>query len=83
VEFTVLRDTGEVKSKVRTLNFRKANFRLFKELVTKSPQKIALRDKGAKQSWKIFKSALQRAQELLIPRYKKSDKESKRPAWLS
>ena len=31
VEFTVLRDMGQVKSKVRTLNFRKANFQLFKE----------------------------------------------------
>ncbi|KAK4815748.1 hypothetical protein QYF61_006786 [Mycteria americana] len=31
VEFAVLRDMGQVKSKVRTLNFRKANFQLFKE----------------------------------------------------
>ena len=33
VEFTPLRDTGKVTSIVRTLNFRKANFQLFKELV--------------------------------------------------
>jgi len=29
VEFKVLRDTGQVKTKVMTLNFRKANFQLF------------------------------------------------------
>ena len=31
VEFAVLRDMGQAKSKVRTLNFRKAKFQLFKE----------------------------------------------------
>ncbi|KAK4806236.1 hypothetical protein QYF61_013380 [Mycteria americana] len=31
VEFTVLRDMGQARSIVRTLNFRKANFQLFKE----------------------------------------------------
>jgi len=31
VEFSVLRDMGKVKNVVRTLNFRKANFQLFKE----------------------------------------------------
>jgi len=30
VEFTVLRDTGQARSIIRTLNFRKANFQLFK-----------------------------------------------------
>ncbi|GAB0179981.1 ras GTPase-activating protein 1-like [Grus japonensis] len=51
VDFAVLRDMGQVKSKVRTLNFRKANFQLFKELVNRTPWEIALRDKEAEQSW--------------------------------
>ncbi|KFQ85226.1 hypothetical protein N337_10020, partial [Phoenicopterus ruber ruber] len=42
-----------------------------------------LRDKGAEQSWQIFKEAFHRAQELSIPGCKKSGKEGKRPAWLS
>ncbi|GAB0209193.1 hypothetical protein GRJ2_003385000 [Grus japonensis] len=83
VEFTVLRDMGQVKSKVRTLNFRKANFQLFKELVNRTLWETALRDKGAEQSWQIFKDAFYRAQELLIPRCKKSGKEGKRLAWMS
>ena len=83
VEFAVLRDMGQAKSKVRTLNFRKANFQLFKELVNRTPWETALRDKGAEQSWQIFKDTFHRAQELLIPRCKKSGKEGKRPAWLS
>ncbi|KFR08762.1 hypothetical protein Y956_01152, partial [Nipponia nippon] len=77
------KDRGQVKSIVRTLNFRKANFQLFKELINKTPLGMALRDKGAEQSWQIFKDAFHRAQELSIPRCKKSGKEGKRPAWLS
>jgi len=71
------------RSIVRTLNSRKANFQLFKELVSRTPWETVLRDRGAEQSWQIFKHALRRAQELSVPRYKKSGKEGKRPAWLS
>ncbi|KFP63365.1 hypothetical protein N322_04034, partial [Cariama cristata] len=68
---------------VRTLNFRKANIQLLKELVNRTPWETALRDKGAEQSWQIFKDTFRRVQELSIPRCKKADKEGKRPAWLS
>ncbi|KFM11756.1 hypothetical protein AS27_15251, partial [Aptenodytes forsteri] len=67
---------------VRTLNFRKANFQLLKELVNRNHWKTALRDEGAEQSWQIFQDTFHRAQELSIPRCKKSGKEGKRPAWL-
>ncbi|PKU45711.1 nedd4-binding protein 2-like 2 [Limosa lapponica baueri] len=81
--FTVLTGMGKAKSKVRTLSFRKAKFQLFKELVNRTPWETALRGKGAEQSWQVFKDAFHRVQELLIPSYKKSGKEGKRPAWLS
>ncbi|KFZ53140.1 hypothetical protein N338_13083, partial [Podiceps cristatus] len=76
-------DMGQAKSKVRTPNLRKAKFQLFKELVNRTPWETALRDKGAEQSCQIFKDAFHSAQELLIPRCKKSGKKGKRPAWLS
>ncbi|KFZ63214.1 hypothetical protein N338_03891, partial [Podiceps cristatus] len=76
-------DMGQAKSKVRTLNLRKAKFQLFKELVDRTPWETALRDKGAEQSWQIFKDAFHSAQELSIPRCKKSGKKGKRLAWLS
>lgn len=40
VEFTILRDIGQVKNRVRALNFRKANFQLFKELMDGAPGKL-------------------------------------------
>jgi len=49
-KFAVLRDKGQVKSEVRTVNFKKANFQLFKELVNKTHWETVLRDKGAEQS---------------------------------
>jgi len=61
VEFAVLRDIGQAKSKFRTLDFRKANFQIFKELVSRSFWKTALRDKAAEQSWLFFKDTFHRA----------------------
>ena len=50
-EFTLLRDTGQAKNKIRRLNFRKANFQLFKELVNNIPWESVLKDKGAGHTW--------------------------------
>ena len=82
VELTVLKDMGKT-STVRTLYFRKANLQLFKQLIGMTPWERVLRERGAEQSWQIFKDGFHRSQELLIPRCKKSEKEGKRPAWLS
>jgi len=67
VEFTVLSDTRKA-SRVRALNFRKANFQLFRELISRTPWDMVLRDRGEEQSSQIFKDAFHRAQELSIPR---------------
>jgi len=60
VDFTVLRDTGKARTRVRTLNFRKDDFQLFQELVSRTPWETVLRDRGAEQSWQIFKDAFHR-----------------------
>ena len=83
IEFMVWRNMRQAKSKISMLNFRKANFQLFRELVNKTPWEMVFMGKGAEQSWQIFKEAFLRVQELSIHRYRKSGKESKRPAWLN
>ena len=50
VEFTMMRDMGQVRSTVRTLNSRRVIFQLFKELVNRTHWETALRNKGAEQS---------------------------------
>jgi len=67
VEFTVLRCEGKVRSTVRTLNFRKVKFQLFKELVSRGPWETVLRDRRAEQNRQIFKDTFHRAQELSSP----------------
>jgi len=47
VEFMLLRDMRQSKSKIGTQNFRKANFR---ELVDKAPSETVLMGKGAERS---------------------------------
>ena len=66
VEFTLRRALRQVKSN-RKLNFRTANFQLFRELIKKTPWETVLMGKGVEQSWHIFKEAFFRAQELSIP----------------
>lgn len=69
---------SQIRGKVRSLNFSKADFQLLREIVSRIPWKTSLRDKGAKQSWKIFKEVFHSVQELAIPRNKKLGKEGKR-----
>ena len=45
VELMLLRETGITKSIVRTLNVRRANFQLFKEIVRRTPWETVLRDR--------------------------------------
>lgn len=82
VESAVLRGLGQVRCKVSPLKFRKADFQLFREIVSEVSWEAALRHKGVEDSWKILKEIFHRVQELTNPR-SKSGKEGKRPAQLS
>ena len=67
VEFKLLRDIRQAKSKSRKLNFRKANLHLLGELVNKTTWESVLKVKGAEQSWQIFSEGFLTAQELFTP----------------
>ena len=82
VEFMLRRAMRQVKSN-RKLNFRTADFQLFRELIKKTPWETVLMGKGVEQSWQIVKEAFFKAQELSIHRCSKSRKEGKRPVWLN
>jgi len=77
VEFTVLRDMGKARNIVRTLKFSKASFQLFKELVSRTPWEMVLRDRVSEQSWQIFKDSFHRAQDLSDHRCKKLGKKGR------
>lgn len=56
VDFVVLRDIGQARSKVRPLNFRKANFQLLKEIVNRVPCSQEHRSRFLQKSSIQFKS---------------------------
>lgn len=69
----------ETKNKIRMLNFRRAKFQLFGELVSKTLWETALQDKEAEKRWQILKEA----QHLSTPTGRKSGKEGTKLEWLN
>lgn len=45
VEFTVLKDKGQARSRTRTLNFVQADFQLHRELVSRTPWEKICKDR--------------------------------------
>ncbi|GAB0199980.1 mitochondrial enolase superfamily member 1 [Grus japonensis] len=80
VEFRILRAARRAHSKLTTLDFRRADFGLFRDLLGRVPWDKALEGRRAQDSWLIFKGHLLQAQERCIPTKRKSGKNSRRPA---
>ncbi|GAB0197899.1 mitochondrial enolase superfamily member 1 [Grus japonensis] len=83
VEFRILRAVRRARSKLTTLDFSRADFGLFRDLLGKIPWDKALEGRGAQDSWLIFKDHLLQAQGQCIPTKRKSSKSSKRPLWMN
>lgn len=57
VEYMISRSVSLVRSKAKTLNFARANFQLFKELMKPSfAWETVLKGRGDDQIWQLFKS---------------------------
>jgi len=80
VEFVILRNVGLAKSGVRTLNFGRVIFRLFKELLDEIWEAV-LRGKGVEESWLLFKNAFLRAKELSVPQKRGGGRQETSMAW--
>ncbi|KFV06959.1 hypothetical protein N340_13909, partial [Tauraco erythrolophus] len=66
-----------------TLDFRRADFGLFRDLLTRVQWDEALEGRGAQESWLIFKDHLLQAQERCISTKRKSGRNTRRPAWMN
>ncbi|GAB0186493.1 hypothetical protein GRJ2_001114600 [Grus japonensis] len=63
VEFKIFGDRRKTATKTSTLDMRRADFRLLRELVSQVPWETALEGIGVHQCWSLFKGHLLRAQE--------------------
>lgn len=52
IEFKILREVSKTKSRIATVNFRRADFALFRNL-GKIPWETALEDKEVQESWLV------------------------------
>ena len=73
---------GLAKSKIRTLNFRRVNFRLFRELMDEITWETALKAIWLERSWQLFKDAFPRVQDLSVPHYRKTSRRERKLEWL-
>ncbi|GAB0205107.1 hypothetical protein GRJ2_002976300 [Grus japonensis] len=80
VEVEILRAARRVHSKLTTLDFRRAQFGLYRDLLGKVPWDKALEEREDQDSWLVFKNHLLQAQERCIPTKMKSGKNAQRPA---
>jgi len=83
VEFRILRARSRAITRIKTLDFRTANFGLFKDLLGEIPWARALKGRGVQECWSLFKHHFLHAQERCIPLRKKSTEGGKRPAWMN
>jgi len=83
VVFRILRGGSRAVSRTKTLDLRRANFGLFKDLLGGIPWVRALEGRGVQESWSLFKHHFLHAQNQCIPLSKKSSKGSRRPTWMN
>ena len=83
VEFRILSGGSRAICRIKILDFRRANFGLFKELLGGIKWVRALQGRGIQERWLLFKDHFFHAQDRCIPQSKKSRKGGRRPAWMS
>ncbi|CAM4686112.1 unnamed protein product [Lepidochelys kempii] len=83
VEFRILTQGRKESSRIRTLDFRKADFDSLRELMGRIPWENNMRGKGVQESRLYFKESLLRLQGQTIPMCRKNSKHGRRPAWLN
>ena len=80
VKFKILDDKRKTASKNSSLDRRRVDFRLLRELVSKIPWETAFEGIQGQECWSFFKYYLLRAWEQAISKYQNSCRWSKRLA---
>ncbi|KAK4822093.1 hypothetical protein QYF61_009793 [Mycteria americana] len=83
IEFLIRGEAARGVGKTATLDFRRADFSLFRRLVDRVPWEAALMGKGVQEGWTFFKEEVLKAQERAVPRCRKTSRRGRRPAWLT
>jgi len=63
VHFKILRAVRRAHSKLTNLDFRRADFGLFRDLLGRKPWDKAMEGRGVQETWSVFKDHLLQAQQ--------------------
>jgi len=83
VEFSILGGVRRGNSKTATLDFRRADFELFRRLVGGVPWGSVLEIKGVQDVCLLFKKEVLKAQEQAVPMSRKMSWRGRRLAWMN
>jgi len=83
VEFRILCGGRRAISRIKTLDFKRANFGPFKDLLGGILWVRVLEGRGVQECWSMFNHHFLHAQHRCIPMRKKSSKGGRRTAWMS
>lgn len=83
IKFSILGEVRKGVSKTTTMDFRRANFGLFRTLVERVLWDTVLKGKGVQEGWTFFKKEVFKAQEHAIPMHRKMNRQGRNPAWLN
>jgi len=82
-EFLVHDKVKRRASKTTTMDFRRADFGLFRSLVERVPGERVLKGKGVQAGWTFFKVEVLKTQEQVVPMCRKTNQWGRRLAWLN
>ena len=83
VELSVLGNGRRVTSKTATLNFQRADFDLFRMLVTQVPLESLLKGKVVQEAWMLLKMEILKAQGQAVPECRKPNHRGRRTVWMN
>lgn len=78
MEFKILREGSREKSRTTALDFRRADFILFRALLGRIPWAMALKRRGVQKSWLILSDHYLQPQERTFPTSRISGKSGRR-----
>ena len=83
VEFLILGGVRRGNGKTATLDFRRADFELFRRLVGRVPWGSVLESKGVQDGWLLFKKEVLKVHEQAVPLSRKMSRRGIRLAWMN
>ena len=83
LDFSILVEPRRGVSRTATLDFRRADFNLFRTMVERVPWEVVLESVGAQEGWEYFKETVLKVQDLTIPMSRKMSRRARRPGWLN